>query len=176
MIFFFHYSQDCVTVKMSSVQQVLYKFNNKEHNVYITQDNQGAFQFKAKDITTILSYKDTNQAIVEHVQPSCRINWKQLSQQINLASKQLPSNWQPKTVFINEAGLYQLAMSSKKPEAQNFRSWVTGDVLPSIRKTGQYTVPSQSLMDITKQSTDHIQQLTLAIEQINKKMRTTPPP
>ena len=44
----------------------------------------------------------------------------------------------PKTIFINESGLYSLIMSSKKPEAKKFKRWVTSEVLPSIRKTGSY--------------------------------------
>jgi prophage antirepressor-like protein len=44
----------------------------------------------------------------------------------------------PKTVFINESGLYALILSSKMPEAKKFKHWVTSDVLVSIRKTGSY--------------------------------------
>lgn len=39
---------------------------------------------------------------------------------------------------INESGLYAAILGSRKPEAKRFRKWVTGTVLPSIRKTGQY--------------------------------------
>ena len=39
---------------------------------------------------------------------------------------------------INESGLYSLIFQSRKPEARAFRRWVTGEVLPSIRKTGHY--------------------------------------
>lgn len=40
--------------------------------------------------------------------------------------------------LVNEAGLYDLVMMSKKPEARAFRRWVTHEVLPTIRKTGGY--------------------------------------
>lgn len=39
---------------------------------------------------------------------------------------------------ISESGLYCAILGSRKPEAKKFRRWVTGEVLPSIRKTGQY--------------------------------------
>jgi anti-repressor protein len=39
---------------------------------------------------------------------------------------------------VNESGLYSLILTSRKPDAKRFRKWVTGDVLPSIRKTGAY--------------------------------------
>ena len=40
--------------------------------------------------------------------------------------------------IVNESGLYDLILSSRKPEARKFRRWVTRDVLPTIRKTGGY--------------------------------------
>ena len=42
--------------------------------------------------------------------------------------------------LISESGLYTLIMRSNKPEAKVFRKWVTSEVLPSIRKTGSYSV------------------------------------
>ncbi len=43
--------------------------------------------------------------------------------------------------LINESGLYSLVLSSKLPGAKKFRRWVTSEVLPSIRKTGGYSLP-----------------------------------
>ena len=40
--------------------------------------------------------------------------------------------------FVNEDGLYDVILDSRKPEAKVFRKWVTSEVLPTIRKTGQY--------------------------------------
>jgi len=42
--------------------------------------------------------------------------------------------------IINESGLYSLILGSRKPEAKRFKKWVTSEVLPSIRKTGTYSV------------------------------------
>lgn len=42
-------------------------------------------------------------------------------------------------VIINESGLYHAILKSRKPEAVPFRKWVTGEVLPAIRKTGSYS-------------------------------------
>ena len=46
--------------------------------------------------------------------------------------------------FINESGLYTLIARSNKPEARRFQRWVTSEVLPSIRKTGQYAIQKQT--------------------------------
>lgn len=43
-----------------------------------------------------------------------------------------------KTIFINESNLYKVIFQSRKPEAEAFTEWVTNEVLPSIRQTGQY--------------------------------------
>ena len=45
--------------------------------------------------------------------------------------------------IINESGLYTVILRSDKPQAKPFRKWVTSVVLPSIRKTGSYSVQSQ---------------------------------
>lgn len=44
--------------------------------------------------------------------------------------------------FVNEDGLYDAILDSRKPEAKQFRKWVTGEVLPSIRKHGMYATDS----------------------------------
>lgn len=42
---------------------------------------------------------------------------------------------------INEYGLYNLVLSSRKPEAKSFKRWITHSVIPSLRKHGIYTMP-----------------------------------
>ena len=46
--------------------------------------------------------------------------------------------------IINESGLYKVILRSDKPEAKKFTRWVTHEVLPAIRKTGQYIIPGTS--------------------------------
>jgi len=48
------------------------------------------------------------------------------------------SNYKSKTIFINESGLYALILSSKFPQAREFKRWVTSEVLLQIRKMGGY--------------------------------------
>lgn len=49
--------------------------------------------------------------------------------------------------FVNEDGLYDVILDSRKPEAKVFRKWITSDVLPSIRKTGGYISTSADMTD-----------------------------
>jgi hypothetical protein len=44
-------------------------------------------------------------------------------------------------LIVSESGLYTLIIRSNKPQAKQFRKWVTAEVLPSIRKTGSYQTP-----------------------------------
>lgn len=50
-----------------------------------------------------------------------------------------PSGNQNMTI-VNEPGLYSVILRSDKPEAKNFKRWVTHEVLPSIRRTGSYSL------------------------------------
>ena len=47
---------------------------------------------------------------------------------------------QQEATFVNEDGLYDVILDSRKPQAKAFRKWITSEVLPSIRKTGSYSV------------------------------------
>ena len=46
-------------------------------------------------------------------------------------------------VYITESGVYKLTFQSRKPQAEKFSDWVTGEVLPSIRKHGAYLTPDK---------------------------------
>jgi prophage antirepressor-like protein len=55
----------------------------------------------------------------------------------------------PGMLVVNEPGLYRLMLRSNKPEAERFQDWVTEEVLPSIRKTGSYTMPRRDESRVT---------------------------
>ncbi len=66
--------------------------------------------------------------------------------------------------IVNEYGLYNLILSSRKPEAKEFKRWVTHEVIPSIRKTGTYiapTVDSKMLFQIAQALEEKEQQIAL---------------
>lgn len=64
--------------------------------------------------------------------------------------------------IINESGLYSLIFGSKLESAKKFKSWVTKDVLPSIRKTGGYSAP--------KTIPEQIQLLAQGNVEVNKRI------
>lgn len=53
-------------------------------------------------------------------------------------------------VYINEKNLYKVIMRSDKPQAEPFQDWVCGEVLPSIRKTGSYSIQKLSRKELAQ--------------------------
>ena len=76
--------------------------------------------------------------------------------------------------LINESGLYSLILSSKLPKAKAFKRWVTSEVLPTLRKTGSYSVkPEPPMFEPKRTSVGEIASLLLQIRQIQKAQGTT---
>jgi len=53
--------------------------------------------------------------------------------------------------IISESGLYACILKSRRPEAKVFRKWVTGEVLPALRKTGRYAIPVEPTINPAQQ-------------------------
>lgn len=51
-------------------------------------------------------------------------------------------------ICINESGLYNLLLTSRKPEAKMFRRWITHEVVPTIRRTGRYEIQTRQQDDV----------------------------
>ena len=105
------------------------KFTNEELGVELTSyiDKQQNIWFVGKDVSTILGYSHTNQAIRKHVDDEYRKRYPvETTGQVRWCT------------FINESGFYSLVLSSKLETAKKFQKWVTSEVLPSIRKFGYY--------------------------------------
>ena len=92
--------------------------------------------FKAKEVATILGYKNTEKAIKSHVSENHKKTF--------LFCCQCESHGQQNDtrgkycIFLDEAGFYELVFRSRLPTAKFFREWVFSKVLPSIRKYGYY--------------------------------------
>lgn len=91
---------------------------------------EGEPWFVGKDIAEALGYKNPQKAIRDHVDAED----KGVNELFTPGGKQ-------NIAIINESGLYSLMLKSKLPGAKKFKRWVTSEVLPSIRKTGAYSVP-----------------------------------
>lgn len=61
--------------------------------------------------------------------------------------------------IVNEPGLYSLVLGSRKPEAKAFKRWITHEVIPSIRQTGQYQAKPKSALELFAQSVAAMQEM-----------------
>lgn len=117
-------------------------FKYEEQQVRTIEKN-GEPWFVGKDVADILGYSDTAQAVRKHID----------NEDKGVVEMTTPGGKQPVTI-INESGLYSLILSSKLPTAKEFKHWVTSEVLPSIRKTGEYkiTPAQQNRLDIMERN------------------------
>ncbi|HDA1822289.1 TPA: ORF6C domain-containing protein, partial [Staphylococcus aureus] len=92
--------------------------------------------FVGSDIAKILGYQKPQNAIATHVD---------LEDKTTTLIQGTGSNYKSNAVIINESGLYSLIFSSKLENAKRFKRWVTSEVLPTLRKTGAYQVPSDPM-------------------------------
>ena len=91
--------------------------------------DDGEIWFVAKDVCKVLSIKNHKDAV-------SRLDDNE-KDEVGITD---PIGRTQKTLIVNESGLYSLVFMSRKPEAKKFRKWVTSEVLPSIRKTGSYSI------------------------------------
>ena len=82
--------------------------------------------FVGKDVADILGYQNGSRDINRHVDEEDRQNY----QNGTFGNRGV--------TVINESGLYSLILSSKLPQAREFKRWVTSEVLPAIRKQGGF--------------------------------------
>ncbi|MDQ6958884.1 MAG: Bro-N domain-containing protein [Mariprofundaceae bacterium] len=135
---------------MSNLQVVTNTFKN--HPVRAFEDS-GTAWFVAKDISNALGYRDATSMtrMLDDDERGTRL-------------VSTPSGDQEMKT-INESGMYHALIKSRKPEAKPFRKWVTSEVLPSIRKTGSYTMPSTTLTPASQRT---IQEQVAALAHENK--------
>ncbi len=102
-----------------------------------TEIDNGEPWFCATDLCRILTFKSSPESVMRALDDDEKL-MRKLSALENKKTTNR-GNW-----FVNESGLYNLIFRSNKPEAKAFRRWVTGEVLPAIRRTGSYAATYQA--------------------------------
>ena len=90
-------------------------------------DKDGEPLFCASDVARCLGYARPNEAVSDHCKGT-------------LKRRILTSGGMQDVNFIRESDVYRLAFKSQLPSAQKFVDWIAEEVIPSIRKTGKYSV------------------------------------
>lgn len=105
-------------------------FKNEDFGEVRTIEIDGDPWFVGKDVALRLGYKDTSDALKNHVDDEDKL------------TRCFTDSGQSREMYIiNESGLYSLVLSSKLESARKFKRWITSEVIPQIRKTGAYHTP-----------------------------------
>ena len=104
-------------------------FENKAFGKVRVIERNNEPWFVGKDVAEALGYSQPAKAIREHVKDTHK----------GVSEMDTPGGRQ-QIIIIDEAGLYSLVLRSKLPAAEAFQEWVVAEVIPSIRKTGSYSV------------------------------------
>lgn len=116
-------------------------FHFESHAIRVHLDSQGEPWWVLADVCAALGIlnpsdisKRVDSSYLQHV------NIQEVASTLDKIYSTPEGN--PSRLVVNEPGLYEVIFRSNKPEAKVFRQWVFTDVLPSIRKTGKYEVPT----------------------------------
>lgn len=135
---------------------------NYESSEVRTIEKDGEPWFVGKDVADILGYSNARDALAKRVDAEDK----------GVAKCDTLGGVQNLTV-INESGLYSLILSSKLPDAKKFKRWVTSEVLPSIRKTGNYSMQQADTLAIQRMEAEARQNRAIAmrINAENRRMK-----
>ena len=137
-------------------------FKNQEFGSVRTLVINSEPWFVGRDVAEVLGYKKPENAIANHVDDDDKTTT--LIQGIG-------SNYKSKTMIINESGLNCLVLSSKLPSAKKFKRWVTSEVLPTLRKTGQYQVKELSGQELMAKALIEAQSVLAAKDKVIEEMK-----
>ncbi len=135
-------------------------FNFESHEVRSLLLNNEPW-FVGKDVAEALGYSKARNAIATHIDSEDK---KDAPIQGTLGGVQ-------EMTVINESGLYSLVLSSKLPSAKKFKRWVTSEVLPALRKTGQYKVKELSGQELMAKALIEAQNVLAAKDKVIEEMK-----
>ncbi|MCW2279122.1 BRO family protein [Heliophilum fasciatum] len=119
---------------MNMMQQVFHYEGAQVRTILI----DGQPWFVARDVCNVLEIGNPTQALERLDQDEKRT---MTASHLTLISNESQNKARFYTL-VNEPGLYSLILGSRKPEAKAFKRWITHEVLPSIRQTGAYQLPT----------------------------------
>lgn len=134
-------------------------FNFENHEVRSLLLNNEPW-FVGKDVADVLGYQNGSRDINRHVDEEDRQNYQN-------GTFDSPRGM----TIINESGLYSLVLLSKLPSAKKFKRWVTSEVLPALRKTGQYQVKELSGQELMARALIEAQNVLAAKDKVIEEMK-----
>ena len=152
------------------MNNALQVFSNNDFSVRTRKDDDGTIWFVAKDIAHALDYSDeSNPArLFAHVPDF----WKGVKR-IHSTSDKITARPYQEMLCLNEQGVYFFLGRSDKPKALPYQMWIAGEVVPSIRENGSYSVKHSDAKDFElrmKELDDHKRDQDLLAAQILQSM------
>ena len=144
---------------MNEVQ--LFNFESHEVRSLLVDDEPW---FVGKDVADVLGYSNSRKAMADHVDDED----KEVLTSRNVTLENIPNRG---ITVVNESGLYSLILSSKLPSAKKFKRWVTSEVLPALRKTGQYQVKELSGSELMARALIEAQNVLAAKDKVIEEMK-----
>ena len=144
----------------------IFNFEDDEVTVQLINDEPW---FVGNDVSRTLGYSNYRNAVSMHVDDEDK-----LRTQIEYAGQNR------EVTLINESGLYNLIFNSKLESAKRFKRWVTSEVLPAIRKTGTYQIPTDPMdalrlmFQATEQTQEKVNQVDARVIYLEQNVKLEP--
>lgn len=133
------------------------------------------FHYENNEVRTILKDGEPWWVLADVCQVLEHTNSRMVAERLDEDEKGVSQIYTPggnqNMTIINESGLYKVILRSDKPEAKKFTRWVTHEVLPAIRKTGQYRVsPKTAAVRRALTTDDYIKAASLVANCRNERL------
>jgi prophage antirepressor-like protein len=132
-------------MNINEFMKEVFKFDDKKIKIVGEYENPW---FCGKDVCKALGYSDYKDALKKHVHDRKKHNLSSISGG-GVSPPPFTHN-ELQSIYINESGLYDLVFHCRLPIALQFKDWITEEVLPSLRKKGEYNVQSHNVDELTK--------------------------
>ena len=142
----------------SSLYNSYKTFSNNEFGEIRVLEVSNEPWFVGKDVAEVLGYAEPRSVVA-----------KKVDAEDKGVSKMATASGTQEMTIINESGLYSLILSSKLPNAKKFKRWVTGEVLPSIRRNGAYM--TENTIEKALSSPDFLIQLATKLKEEQEKAK-----
>lgn len=135
-------------------------FENNQFGEIRTLKKDEEIWFVAGDVANILDFRDAYTAA------------RSVADEDKKLHKLRVAGQNREVTLINEAGLYTLALKSRKPEAKKFKKWITHEVIPEIRKTGQYISKPSSVEDLIIMQAESVKELKQKVDHQEEQIKS----
>lgn len=132
-------------------------------------ERNGEPWFVARDVAACIDYDPSS---VNKMCNLCRERDRYVASASDFDSDNLSESGNARITLISESGLYRILAKCNLPKCEPFESWVFDEVLPSIRKTGAYSIAPKTYVEALRALANEIEQKELAEAQRDEAIRT----